>query len=719
MRTRTRRPSWSDESVELNKDDELAQHGIGCATLQTLDSPSGAPSFTPGSLLADLQAQLVAASVSGAPLVPIVQDREYPEVIPVDLNWRDHPRWKPLITTPSRTPNQDDPLVPDRSPTPSAWSNCSDVEDDVDASPGSFIHRRRRKEYVHRAPVWAVSGRDDGMLQSDDTFMGGQKAQTIRQSTTLPNLGPSDEYLRCISAQEQLMSGSNIPNSFDQTLEVQPVFTTTPNWPLSKDIYQDLPTPAGGITLRPRSLSKNADISVLDLNLAPSPGDSTSQKSFKACWSPNRNSLDSHNRRMGGLGTGLQPEQPRDAIPVSESYDDLHSITSTKIVPGSLVVCLCPFSPVRGDEFEMGFGDMFTVLKVFDDGWALCVELSGLEPSVEQILNHQVEVGPPKYVAQPDALESDTELPSPILGLSRGEPTQTSDSITTYQDTVTIITKRTFPVALSPKTKFLPLFAVTLLCNFGNVIRSGTCRFGTAPTLTPGGNLQPGEVALVIGDAKTPDRTSSLRFSARNQTDRILVDRQPTSSRTRGAKFVRPAATKVKSEPLPVRTKSDPLSDSSGKALARSRSSGDIRSTKSVKATLKRSFGTLRRKFTQAGDTKSNALRMSEHMVEPAVGPMAESAVKHMDKLVSKPVLGPGPRPGSDLSLDRAAQEKNEEMTRRADARVALEKGKRQETLERILPARDPAQDKKPAGLIPKISFSGFSLPGFSFSGFS
>jgi hypothetical protein len=132
-----------------------------------------------------------------------------------------------------------------------------------------------------------------------------------------------------------------------------------------------------------------------------------------------------------------------------------------------------------------------------------------------------------------------------------------------------------------------------------------------------------------------------------------------------------------------------------------------------MKATLKRSFGTLRRKFTQAGDAKLNLLRLSEPVVEP----MTESMGKRMGEPV--PAVGRGPGLQNDISLDPAIEGKGQELTRRADAQLALEKGKRQETLERILPVRDPTRDRKATGLIPRISFSVLSLPGFSFSGFS
>lgn len=72
-------------------------------------------------------------------------------VIPTDTDWREHPRWKPLIGT-VEGGSEDmglpaDVLVPDPSPEKS------------EGSPGgSFIHRRRKRrgEYVQRPPVWII-----------------------------------------------------------------------------------------------------------------------------------------------------------------------------------------------------------------------------------------------------------------------------------------------------------------------------------------------------------------------------------------------------------------------------------------------------------------------------------------------------------------------------------------------------------------------------------
>ncbi|KAI4127608.1 MAG: hypothetical protein LQ347_004533 [Umbilicaria vellea] len=81
-----------------------------------------------------------------------------PTVIAKEMDWRQHPKWKPLISTPSRsTPIPKGTLVPDPSPA----RTFSDGENSVlmDPSPaGSYIHRRRQGEYVKRPPIWSLVG---------------------------------------------------------------------------------------------------------------------------------------------------------------------------------------------------------------------------------------------------------------------------------------------------------------------------------------------------------------------------------------------------------------------------------------------------------------------------------------------------------------------------------------------------------------------------------
>ncbi|KAI9767559.1 MAG: hypothetical protein M1840_005596 [Geoglossum simile] len=735
MDTRALRPSRSNDTIECRQGDGPTQLPVGYAVLQSFDSPSGAPSFTRGSLLADLEAQLAASSVSSAPLIPVAQDREYPAAIPVDLNWRDHPRWKPLITTPCRTPTLNDPLIPDRSPTPSAWSNCSDTEGVEDDSPGSFIHRRRRKEYVHRAPVWAVNGGAEDVPEGDDPLSNGQKTHPIHRSTTLPNLDPLDEHPSCVAVPKQPMSDyhtSSLPNIFEQTLEAQSMFASTPNWPLSKENLEALPASAGSIALRPRRLSKNADISILDLNKVSPPNSeippkdsrgSSSRESTEACWSSNRNSHESHSSRMDGSDSA----EPRSTwvegptpTPIPEGWDDVHLISGTKINPGSVVICLRAYSPTRGDEFDMGFGDIFTVLKVFDDGWALCAESSGLGGAGGDL--DQTDL--PRHAMGLKSLDSGTGTRAAVLGPSRGESSLAKNSVVYHHDTITITMEYTFSTALSAKVKFLPLLAVTLLCNFGSVVRNGTCRFGTTPITASTLWLDRGSpsrgVTLAIGNIKIPDRTISLQFHTK-QAICNSVDRYPKPSRKvdAGTKSIRRTGLNIQSEPLVTRKELTPTGPS-GDVPARSRSNVELHSTKSVRATLKRSFGTLRRRFIQAvdtrPDTKPNPLRAGESMGKPASGPANKLMGKALTEAMGKTT---GDRPTSaqsEVSLDRLADVKKEQLARRIDAQMTLEKKKRQETMARVLPTTDPKQlAKSPEGgrLIPRISFSGFSLPGF------
>lgn len=68
-----------------------------------------------------------------------------------EIDWRQHPRWKPLTESTSKT-SLADFLVPERSRTPSPWALTPTPE----SPPESFVHRRRRKEYVVRPPVFQL-----------------------------------------------------------------------------------------------------------------------------------------------------------------------------------------------------------------------------------------------------------------------------------------------------------------------------------------------------------------------------------------------------------------------------------------------------------------------------------------------------------------------------------------------------------------------------------
>lgn len=71
-------------------------------------------------------------------------------VITDDDDWRQHPRWKPLIGTPSRSPLCSGTLIPDPSPQKTLPDG-----DNVPMMPeGSFVHKRRRADYIQRPPVW-------------------------------------------------------------------------------------------------------------------------------------------------------------------------------------------------------------------------------------------------------------------------------------------------------------------------------------------------------------------------------------------------------------------------------------------------------------------------------------------------------------------------------------------------------------------------------------
>ena len=81
-----------------------------------------------------------------------------PTVVAEAIDWRHHPKWKPLLSTPSRlTPIPKGTLVPD--PSPAHTLSDGETSTLMDPSPaGSYIHRRRQGEYVKRPPVWSLDG---------------------------------------------------------------------------------------------------------------------------------------------------------------------------------------------------------------------------------------------------------------------------------------------------------------------------------------------------------------------------------------------------------------------------------------------------------------------------------------------------------------------------------------------------------------------------------
>src|SRR5450755_1670834 len=63
-------------------------------------------------------------------LTSVPQGEAAPCVVPTDLGWRDHPRWRSLVgsVTPTRVPIPPDTLVPDPSPPKTPLSCDVDCE---------------------------------------------------------------------------------------------------------------------------------------------------------------------------------------------------------------------------------------------------------------------------------------------------------------------------------------------------------------------------------------------------------------------------------------------------------------------------------------------------------------------------------------------------------------------------------------------------------------
>lgn len=146
----------------------------------------------------------------------------HPTVIADDIDWRQHPKWKPLVSTPSRsTPIPKGTLVPD--PSPAHTFSDTEISTLMDPSPaGSYIHRRRQGEYVKRPPVWSLNGlggeNSYHLLESNDlgfdtSARGEDIPFPLKISTNLPvglrqvskgSLAVSDIKLPSYSCEDQI-----------------------------------------------------------------------------------------------------------------------------------------------------------------------------------------------------------------------------------------------------------------------------------------------------------------------------------------------------------------------------------------------------------------------------------------------------------------------------------------------------------------------------------
>jgi len=304
-----------------------------------------------------------------------------PTVIPTDSDWRDHPRWKPLIGTPSRTPIPSGTLVPDPSPARS----CSDAASDVLIPPspaGSFVHRRRRGEYAQRPPVWSIQALVEDtkgwheMGKSSYNYESPWSGRVVSNKVSYDN---QLEKMATVMTREPLivrMALNDIPaNTSAPGNDTFLSKITTPGGTVEEPPYTDrvlsrtvLPLTSELVVNRVRQ-----DQPILNAGGGfrhPSATAFITQmvKPWLSNIPPTPNEMEYQNSEKRAL---------------LGSYTDARSEAGIQIMPGALVVCIgatSNFTSVEDhtDQFKMVFGGLYRVLQIFGDTWAFCRKLSGL-----------------------------------------------------------------------------------------------------------------------------------------------------------------------------------------------------------------------------------------------------------------------------------------------------------------------------------------------------
>ncbi|KAI9877501.1 MAG: hypothetical protein M1830_003762, partial [Pleopsidium flavum] len=304
-----------------------------------------------------------------------------PTVIPTNNDWREHPRWKPLIGTPSRTPVPPDTLVPDPSPVKS-WS---DGESDalVPPSPaGSFVHRRRRGEYAKRAPVWSIRA-----LVEDTEGWHEMDGIDGNYSHHWSPVAASDH----ISYANQLERMADVMSQ--QPLIVGMAIETSPDKPMlhERDThYPQIISPLGvgevqckTETAPPEAghLSSSNDGAPPKYPDGSSSKDAIPSQGITAATAINKTVIP----WLAAIPSRLSNEEYQHSIKreLLSSYRDLRCDRDAQIISGAVVVCVGATSiheEDQGDQFEMRFGGLYRVLQIFGDTWAFCQKLSARRP---------------------------------------------------------------------------------------------------------------------------------------------------------------------------------------------------------------------------------------------------------------------------------------------------------------------------------------------------
>jgi len=382
-----------------------------------------------------------------------------PTVISTYNDWRENPRWKPLVGTPSRTPIPSGTLIPDPSPARS----CSDMASDVLIPPspaGSFVHRRRRGEYAQRPPVWSIqalvedtkgwhemgkpdydyafpwSGRAVSNKISYDSQLEKMAAVMTREPLIVRMALENTPANPPAPGDDALLSKTTTPGS---TVEAPPHTNMVPSntvLPLTSELVvsrvrQDQPLPnIGGESRHPSAAMFISQM----------------VKPWLATISP------------APTGKEYQHSIKRDLL---SSYTDVRSEAGIQIMPGSLVVCIGATSTFtdaedRTDQFKMVFGGLYRVLQIFGDTWAFCRKLSGL--STKEMVESSI---------MPDSTDMEWARQK-LFGAK----------------------KELCFMLIEPNTSlnFLPLCAVTLLENFEEYCQRAQIGPGLSQPRTPSGN---------------------------------------------------------------------------------------------------------------------------------------------------------------------------------------------------------------------------------------
>ncbi|MCJ1366303.1 hypothetical protein MMC16_005431 [Acarospora aff. strigata] len=340
---------------------------------------------TSGSTEIPFAPMIFSASADPIPIEPpdttsltAMPELRMPTVIPTADDWRENPRWKPLIGTPSKAAIATGTLVPDPSPV----RTCSDTASDAFIPPspaGSFVHRRRRGEYAQRPPVWTIQGlvEEDikGWYEEDDIDLNyfrpekyGEYSDDISYANQLDRMADviTQEPLIVAMAIEPSPSeaaalGNNAPalgnDAPPENVEI----------PISTNIVSEKAVPSMGLEPLVAPLQQGGPLN----NVEHPSQDTTAATTVDEAVVPWLATIPS--------APDNKEEQCTLKREMLTAYNDIRSQGRRQIVHGSLVVCIGATTSTHkedeDDQFKFVFGGLYRVLQIFGDTWAFCQKL--------------------------------------------------------------------------------------------------------------------------------------------------------------------------------------------------------------------------------------------------------------------------------------------------------------------------------------------------------